>query len=852
MTCTGCAQSLEKLLRGTRGVESADASFMGSRAVVVHDPTLIDSSAIAALMSKLNFVGTVSSSRSNDASGAGPATVVVALGSATNFEHLQSLKLPCVASARYDAANSRATIDVAESFKRRDVIDALAAAELPHELFDAAAAAAATSEAAEAREAMVWKIHLVLSIVIAIPLALIAFVFVDDVSQLVRVIVGFVLCSISQLRIGYPLYVSAYKSLRYVHEFNMDCLVMLSTTIAYVYSTIASIVWLAVDGADESVHVETYFETPAILLALIVIGRWLEKRAKHKTGQALRSIRGLQAPSATLIKDVGDDSGRTIDCALIDAGDLLRLVPGDRVPVDGVVVRGTTTVDEAMVTGESRPQVKQVDSKLIGGTSNIDGCVVMRAEAGVQESTVAQIVQLMSDAQDTKPSVQLLADKIASVFVPVIMVLALVVFGIWLALVYGSTLIEVEPNVNPAVFAMRFAIALLVVSCPCAVALAAPTVVVVAAGVAARHGLLLKNGESLERLHRVTDVLFDKTGTITRGELRVVAICAVSAKGRTKAVVPSDELDDASARLLDLCASAENGSEHSLARGIEASAKRHLPNWTARATSGFRAVPGQGVVCEIDGVGSVVVGTPQLLEAEAGVEVDEPLSMRRRLCEVAGDLSSTIVYVSVAGSLVGALALADTIRPEAAAVIKWLTERRRVRVWMVTGDNEHAATAMANVAGVANERVVAGVSPAGKAEHVRALQANGGVVCHVGDGVNDAVALTQADIGLAMSSGTDVASSAADIVLMKNDLRDVVVLLDLARAAVWRIRINLGWAFIYNLLAMPLAAGAFYPLGRVALEPGLAGASELLSSLPVVLCSVLLARYRPPSVATME
>lgn len=453
---------------------------------------------------------------------------------------------------------------------------------------------------------------------------------------------------------------------------------------------------------------------------------------------------------------------------------------------------------------------------------------------------------------------------------PIIIVLSLVIFGLWLALIYATTLIDTG-GVHGAVYAMRFAIALLVVSCPCALALAVPPVVVVGAGVAARYGLLIKDGRAFEQLQRLTDIFFDKTGTITRGKPRVVALCTPnktkkSKKGAATSKKPSYAVlavgtsgslgdDNAARELLDICASIEAGSEHPLARGIVLAAKELLgAAWKSRETGEFRAIVGQGVECEIGGE-QMRLGTPELLAAQADCDVGDPAIVEKAVREAIGDetgeQSLSIVFASIGRRLLGAIALADVPRPEAAAVVRWLVEKRGVNVWLVTGDNASAAQCAARAVGIAPARVVASVSPAAKAEHVRKLQASGAVVCHVGDGVNDAVALTQADVGIAMSSGADVASSAADVVLLKEGLRDVMVLVDVARAVVLRIRINLSWAFIYNLLAIPIAAGAFEPLNFV-LPPSLAGLSELLSSLPVIVVALLLYRYSAPQLSVSE
>lgn len=411
MTCSDCANSAEKLLRKLAGVVNVDASFAASRVVVRHDAFVVAAAQLVERLAKLKFSGTVTTSvvdGSSDESAAAEERQFVVLVSAANRKTdytdimARMRRVRGVKSVDIDNVNGRASVQIESNVKRRDVLDAFGAAGLPSAIFDAQAAAAAVSEASEQRELRRSLMHVLLSSAIAIPLALMTFAFPDRIEPIVRLSVGFVLCSIVQLVVGSPLYMSAYGALRYTREANVDCLVMLSTTVAYVYSTIVWIVWLA-GGAVVGDEAETFFETPPILLALIVIGRYLEKRAKRRTGEALRSIRSLQTPTAQLLARVEDvdnaDAVRVLDCALLDVDDLLRVEPGASVPVDGIVVRGTTTVDESMVTGEARPQRKAVGAVMLGGTSNIDGCVALRATTTSHRSTVAQIARLMSDAQ---------------------------------------------------------------------------------------------------------------------------------------------------------------------------------------------------------------------------------------------------------------------------------------------------------------------------------------------------------------------------------------------------------------------------------------------------------------------
>ena len=401
MTCTDCADSAEKLLRKLPGVVAVDASFSASRVVVKHDSLLVSAAALVERLGKLKFTGAIVSSDVDGADHSNDSRRFVVVLDVPLGDSLSLMRaVRGVERVDVDTSNKYATVSLADGAKRRDIIDAFAAAKLPSRLHDAAAAAAAMTEAAEQRELRRVLVHVVLATAIAIPLALMTFAFPQRIAPVVRLSVGFALCTIVQLFTGSPLYASALRALRYNREANVDCLIMLSTTVAYVYSTIVWLAWLA-RGAVPGDEAETFFETPAILLALIVIGRYLEKRAKRRTSDALRSLRALQAPTAQLICESDDEQAplRTIDCSLIDVGDLLRVEPGARVPVDGVVERGSSSVDESMVTGEVRAQLKVVGATMLGGTNNIDGCVVLRATATVQTSTVSRIAQLMTEAQ---------------------------------------------------------------------------------------------------------------------------------------------------------------------------------------------------------------------------------------------------------------------------------------------------------------------------------------------------------------------------------------------------------------------------------------------------------------------
>jgi P-type Cu+ transporter len=607
-----------------------------------------------------------------------------------------------------------------------------------------------------------------------------------------------------QFWVGAELHAGFLRDLR-SRSASMATLVSLGTNAAYLFS-VAVILWphaLHVTGAM------TYFETAAVVITLVVLGRWLEARARGRTSEAIRRLVSLAPRTARVLRD-----GAEVDVATADVGvgDLIRIRPGERLPVDGIVVEGRSAVDESMLTGESLPVNKTVDASVSAGTVNRTGSFVFRASRVGSETTLARIVNLVEEAQGSRAPIQRLADRVAAVFVPIVLGLAAATFVAWYWL-----------GPEPAVLhALTNAVAVLVIACPCALGLATPTAIMVATGRGAEYGVLIRSAAALERLHRVQTLVFDKTGTLTVG--RPVVTDLVTATGAAE----SD--------LLALAAAAEQGSEHPIGEAIVDHAKERglaLP-----PLAEFTTVPGQGVDA-LAPDGRVLLGNQTLMETR-GIDV-QALASRASALAAEG---KTVVYVAFAGQALGLIAVADPLKPEAADTVAAL-RRRGVEVVMLTGDHRVTATAIARQAGLT--RVVAEVQPAAKAREIAALQAGGRVVAMVGDGINDAPALAQADVGLAMGSGTDVAIEAADVTLMRDDLGGVVTAVDLARHTIRIVKENLAWAFGYNVVLIPVAAGVLYPLGGVLLSPMLAGAAMAFSSLSVVTNSLRLKRWRPVS-----
>jgi len=584
----------------------------------------------------------------------------------------------------------------------------------------------------------------------------------------------------------------------------MDTLVALGTGVAWLDSVVVSLfIWTGREG--NHAH-QLYYETAGVLLAFIVLGKWLEAIARGKTSEAIRTLMGLQARTAFVVR-----AGLELEVPVdqVEVGDIVLVRPGQKVPVDGTVVEGNSSVDESMLTGESIPVEKSSGDRVTGATVNGSGAFRFRAERIGRDTALAQIVRLVEQAQGSKAPIQALADRVAAIFVPVVVSAALLAFAGWM--LAGQ----------PFAFALSVLIAVLVIACPCALGLATPTAVMVGTGIGARNGILIRSAEALQRAHAVSTVVFDKTGTLTRGAPELTDVVALGGV--------------AEAEVLRLAAGVEKLSEHPLAEAVvHGAAARGI---AVPAAAHFKSVAGKGVRAMVDGH-EVVLGNRALM-AELGFAVAEA-ETRLAALEEAG---RTAVLVGIAGRTAGIVAVADTVKPHAREAIDALRRMGR-QVVMITGDNRRTGEAIGRQLGI--DRVLAGVRPEGKADEVKKLQAAGAVVAMVGDGINDAPALTQADVGVAIGTGTDVAIESGDIVLIRGDLRDAVAAIDLSRATMRTIKQNLFWAFFYNSVGIPVAAGLLYPAFGFLLNPMIAGGAMAFSSVSVVTNSLLLRRYQRP------
>ena len=605
-----------------------------------------------------------------------------------------------------------------------------------------------------------------------------------------------------QFWVGFEFHAGFLRDLRH-RTASMSTLVSIGTNAAYFFSLAVTLwphVFMPAGGM-------TYYETGAVVITLVVLGRWLEARARGRTSEAIRRLVSLAPRTARVVRE-----GRELDVPTteVGVGDLVRIRPGERIPVDGVVLEGASTIDESMLTGESLPVEKTAESRVVAGSVNQTGALLFRATHVGSETTLARIVRLVEDAQASRAPIQRLADRVAAVFVPIVLVIAGATCLAWLA--FGP-----EPRLP---MALTTAVAVLVIACPCAMGLATPTAIMVGTGKGAEHGVLIKSATALEVLHRVDTIVFDKTGTLTVGRPEVTDIVTVPGVGE----------DDA----LAVAAGAEQASEHPLGEAIVRLAKERglaLP-----PVGEFTAVPGQGIDAMAPD-GRILLGNETMMN-ERGIDVSR-LADRTIALQAQG---KTVVVLAFAGRLLALIAVADVLKPDAAATIRRLREMG-LAVAMLSGDNRRTAEAIAREAGIG--RVLAEVLPADKAGEIKRLQEGGHRVAMVGDGINDAPALTQADVGIVMGSGTDVAIEAADVTLMRSDVAGVVVALELSRRTIQIVKQNLGWAFGYNILLIPVAAGVLYPLAGVLLSPILAGAAMAFSSVSVVTNSLRLKRWRP-------
>jgi len=805
MTCANCVAAVERSAKKIDGVEDAVVNFASEKLLLTYDPTTADPQDVIDRIHRAGYEVPTSTIEM-------PLIGMTCTNCAGNIERALG-KVDGVLEARVNYATEKATVkhivgvtnraELAAAVRRAgyDVVEV----EGDEDLFDAEAEA----RAGEIRH---QEKRLLVGIVFTTPLLVLSmardFGLLGDWSHANWVNWLFLaLATPVQFYVGWDYYVGAFKSLRNGSA-NMDVLVALGSSAAYFYS-IAVLIALTLGSTALGMHV--YFETSATIITLIVLGKLLEARAKGHTSIAIKNLMGLRAKTARILRD-GVEHDVPIEEVLV--GDIIIVRPGEKIPVDGQVMDGRSEIDESMITGESLPVQKQVGDDVIGATINRQGMLTIQATKVGKDTALAQIIRMVEQAQGSRAPIQRLVDKVAAVFVPVVIGLAILTFIIWMVATGDFTV------------ALIRMIAVLVIACPCAMGLATPTSIMVGVGKGAEYGILFKNSAALEQAHKITAVVLDKTGTITKGELAVTDIIASGSSSISE--------DD----LLRLAASAERGSEHALGEAIVDQAMKQGLKLSLPAQ--FEAIAGHGIAANVEGK-QVLLGNLRLMRQENialnGLEVGA-----QRL----QDEAKTAMWLSIDGQASAIIGVADTIKEGSAEAV---AEMRNLglAVIMMTGDNSVTASAIADEVGV--DRVLAEVLPGDKAAQVAQLQEEGFIVAMVGDGINDAPALAQADVGMAIGTGTDVAMETADVTLMRGDLRTVPKAIKLSKATMRNIKQNLGWAFGYNLALIPIAAGILAPFAWAPdflrqLNPIIAAGAMAFSSISVVTNSLRLRRVK--------
>ena len=781
MSCASCVGRVEKALAAVPGVTQASVNLATEVAKISSDTPI----PLATLQAAVEKAGYSVAQREIDLNIAG-----MTCASCVGRVEKALLKVPGVLSASVNLATESARIKVTGGLEAGTLIAAIDkagyAAKVP------TASQASAPAVAPNRDGM----KVAFAAVLAFPLMLPMLLEWAGIHLMLPGWLQFALATPVQFYFGARFYKAGWKAAR-AGSGNMDLLVALGTSAAYGLSVYQ---WLT--AGEMLPHL--YFEASAVVITLVLLRKWLDSRAKRQTASAIRALQVLRPESARVRRD-----GVELDLPVeqVKVGDLVVIRPGERVAVDGVVVEGASQINESLITGESLPVDKHPGDKVTGGAINADGLLLVRTQAVGGETTLSRIIRLVEDAQAAKAPIQHLVDKVSAIFVPVVLVLALLtMLGWWFAT--G----ELENAIINAV-------AVLVIACPCALGLATPTAIMAGTGVAARYGILIKDAEALEVAHAVNTVVFDKTGTLTVGK---PALAALHAHG----------IDDA--RLLQLAASIQRGSEHSLATAVlDAAAARHIEPLPA---TGLSALPGRGLAAHVDGL-ELKLGSTRLMQ-ELNVDM-APLAAQAMSLENTGN---TISWLASGSELLGLFAFSDQVKPNAQAAIAHL-HSLGIRTVMLTGDNQGSADAVGKLLGI--DTVAAKMLPADKTAKIVALKGEGAKVAMVGDGINDAPALAAADVGIAMSTGTDVAMHAAGITLMRGDPALVADAIDISRRTYSKIRQNLFWAFIYNLIGIPLAAFGL-------LNPMVAGAAMAFSSVSVISNALLLRRWKARSAHTKE
>ncbi len=781
MSCAACANRIEKGLNELPGVEKANVNFAVEKASLTYDPEKIG---IADIARKIESLGYQTIRDKVDFKITGMSCAACA-----NRIEKGLSQLPGVYKVGVNFAAEKASVEYDPGEVTGQQLKSTVE-KLGYTAQDMAETGAADREKA-AREGEIrrQKLWLVVSAGLSLPLLAMMIMRFLGMGVMMNPYLELALATPVQFGAGWQFYRGAFMALRNGSA-NMDVLVALGTSAAYLYS-----LFNIITGVEH-----LYFEVSGILITLIILGKLLEAVAKGRTSEAIKKLMGMQAKTARVVRN-GQEADIPIEEVAV--GDIIAVRPGEKIPVDGEITEGTSTVDEAMLTGESIPVDKKVGDEVVGATINKFGTFKFRATKVGKDTALAQIIRIVEEAQGSKAPIQRFADVVSGYFVPAVVALAVLTFMGWYFLL--------DPGNFPRAL-INFT-AVLVIACPCALGLATPTSIMVGTGKGAENGILIKGAEHLENAHRLTTIVLDKTGTITKGEPEVTDIVALAGQQETE--------------LLQIAVRAEKNSEHPLGQAVVKYGQSK--GMAATDPDSFAAIPGHGVEATVEGR-KVMVGTRKLMR-ENGIAIDGVISRVEEL-EQQG---KTVMFMAVDGKASGLIAVADTVKEHSREAVAEL-QQMGIEVWMITGDNERTAKAIAGQVGVKN--VMAEVLPEHKADKVESLKREGKTVAMVGDGINDAPALATADVGFAIGTGTDVAIEAADITLMRGDLRGIVAAIKLSRVTMRNIKQNLFWALIYNALGIPIAASGF-------LSPVLAGAAMAFSSVSVVSNALRLKRFDP-------